>query len=160
MKTILILTAIISVSLANLAKADAFYSDVYVGMSLDDAAAYYFLSKPKIAASYMTWGTAHTPPGQRLIDFRTKEQERRVQVIFRLSDGIIVSVSYYNIGGQHFENSDLKKLLDFQRSCGAKHLVSHLYGEYGDETFEVTTAEEYKLEQEHDRALTERTQQQ
>jgi hypothetical protein len=39
---------------------------------------------------------------QKLVDFRTKKQERRGQVIWRESDRIIVSAAYYNIDEGQF----------------------------------------------------------
>jgi hypothetical protein len=145
--TLLILMILASAVTAN-ASVDAFYSGVYLGMPITDAFAYYFSGDPPIAKSYTTWGPGHTPPGQKLIDFRTEKQERRVQVVYRISDGIIVSIAYYNIDGGHFENEDLKQLLDFQRKRVPGRLVSHLYGKYrNEEFFEVTTAKQYKLEE-------------
>jgi hypothetical protein len=150
------LTSLTSVQAA----VDAFYSGVYLGMPIDDCIAYYLSGDPPIAErGHVTWDDPHAPPGQILVDFRTGKSlhpekrsseevvERRVQVIYRESDRIIVSVAYYNIGGDHFENADLKELLDLNRGRGASRLVSHLYGKYSDgELFEVTTAEQYKLE--------------
>jgi hypothetical protein len=72
--------------------------------------------------------------------------ERRVQVIYRESDRIIVSIAYYNVGGQHFENADLRELLALNRGRVPGRLVSHLYGKYGDENFEVCSASQYGLE--------------
>ncbi len=157
-----IMTAIFALASLTSAQAavDAFYSGVYLGMPIDDCIAYYLSGDPPIAdRGHVTWDDPHAPPGQKLVDFRTGKSlhpekrsseevvERRVQVIYRESDRIIVSVAYYNIGGDHFENADLKELLDLNRGRGASRLVSHLYGKYSDgELFEVTTAEQYKLE--------------
>jgi hypothetical protein len=156
----LFLTLIALASLTNAqATVDAFYSGVYLGMPYDDAIAYFLSGDPPIANRGSTaWGGA--PKGQHLVDFRIgpdpnkpydptdKTPERRVQILYRESDRIIVSVGYYNIDGGHFENEDLKQLLDINRGRVPGHLVSHLYGKYGDEEFfEVTTVEQYKLEQ-------------
>ena len=160
MKPLLLIAVLLLNASTLFAGVDAFYSGVYLGMPIDDCIAYYLSGDPPIAErGHVTWDDPHAPPGQKLVDFRTGKSlhpekrspeevvERRVQVIYRESDRIIVSVAYYNIGGDHFENADLKELLDLNRGRGASRLVSHLYGKYSDgELFEVTTAEQYKLE--------------
>jgi hypothetical protein len=135
------------------------YSGVYLGMPIEDCFSYYFSGNPPIANRGSTaWGGA--PKGQHLVDFRIgpdpnkpydptdKTPERRVQVLYRDSDGIIVSVGYYNIDGGHFENEDLKQLLDINRGRVPGRLVSHLSGKYRDgEYFEISTAKQSRLEE-------------
>jgi hypothetical protein len=134
MDRLLMMIAAAAIGLAaGTAKADidAFYSGVYLGMPILDCYSYYHGGNPPIAKSHTNWGRA--PAGQQMVDFRTEKQERRVQIIYRKSDGIIVSIGYYNIDGGHFENEDLKQLLEFQRGRVPGRLVSHLYGKYRDE---------------------------
>ena len=117
----LVLIAVLLLNASTLfAGVDAFYSGVYLGMPIDDCIAYYLSGDPPIAErGHVTWDDPHAPPGQKLVDFRTGKSlhpekrsseevvERRVQVIYRESDRIIVSVAYYNIDGGHSRTKSL-----------------------------------------------------
>ena len=153
MKTPILLTLMVFASGANAQNAvDAFYSGVYLGMPIEDCIAYYLSGNPPIANhGYRTLGTDRMPPGQRAIDFITFDDdlarlERRVSVVYRVSDGKIVSILYFALKGR-FLNADLQELFDLNRRHGATHLVWVFYGHgYEVEEFEVTTSAEYKLE--------------
>ena len=170
MRILITWAAIVSLSLAPRAKAqvDAFFRGAHLGMTIEECNAYYFphggptgpigtfgaaLDGPTpvkaIADAGSCWHSG-APAGEEKVDFRTQvriddetaPRERRVLVTYRTSDHKIVSVTYWNLSG-HFSKGDLKKLLKLNQGRGISHLVSHFYD---DEEFEVTTAEQYKLE--------------
>jgi hypothetical protein len=149
----LLLTLMVLASAANgQATVDAFYSGVYLGVPINDCVEYYLSGHPPIANhGFMTLGSDRMPPGQRMMEFATldddvAQSERRVYVIYKTSDRKIVSILYFALEGR-FLADDLQELFDLNRRHGMTHLVWVFWGHgYEVEEFEVTTAAEYKLE--------------
>jgi hypothetical protein len=155
-KTLVLLILMVFASMANAQEViDAFYSGVYLGMPINDCVEYYLSGNPPIANhGYLTLGSDRMPPGQRMIEFATVDDdavdvaasERRVYVIYKTSDRKIVSILYFALEGR-FLADDLQELFEINRRHGATHLVWLFWGHgYEVEEFEVTTAKEYKLE--------------
>jgi hypothetical protein len=152
---LLICLAFASVAGAQDSAIDAFYSGVYLGMPINDCVEYYQSGHPPIANhGFMTLGSDRMPPGQRMIEFATVDDdavrpagsERRVYVIYRTADRKIVSILYFALEGR-FLAGDLHELFEINRRHGVSHPVWLFWGHgYEVEEFEVTTAREYRLE--------------
>jgi hypothetical protein len=140
--------------LANMANAKAvdewtFFSGAHLGMTIEEAAAFYRPGTPGTIATggSTSWGGA--PSGQHYVDFRNYDShDWRVLVCYRESDGKIVLVDYWKIG-EKFSKEQTNYLTDLNRPYGP--LVSRLDDD--SKEFVITTPEQDKLEQEAIRPL-------
>jgi hypothetical protein len=150
MKTLSLLMALASLSVADAAKAvddKTFFSGAHLGMTLDECYAYY-------DDSVADGGIAEhsgAPRGERQIDFRTDSNPmRRVYVYVRKKDRKIVSVTYWKMGeNETFSQEEIHYLRDLNSGHGS--LITHLDDKYKDTSgteFTVTTAEQEKIERE------------
>jgi hypothetical protein len=148
MKTLVLLMALAILTMADAAKAvDAktFFAGAYLGETVAKFGAYY-----DSLTETTVMGHSGVPDGQTCIDIRPMpNQEWRVYITFRDSDGIIVSVGYEKTGS---DEKFTKKEIDFltNLSRGQKGLVTKVYNDAGGNGPElvVTTTEQLKLEDE------------
>jgi hypothetical protein len=145
MKTILL----ILMTLANLADAKTvdewtFFSGAHLGMTVKEYDNYY----APIADTFFTYGGA--PEGQKYVDFRSygdavPHHDWRVLVHYRESDGVIVSIEYWNASGK-FSKEMIRHLKELNK--GYPDLISQLFDNSNDAELVVTTAAQDKLESE------------
>jgi hypothetical protein len=150
MKTLSLLMALASLSMADPAKAvddQTFFSGAHLGMTLDECYVYY----NEIADGGIAEHSG-APSGERQIDFRTRSDPmRRVYVYVRKLDRKIVSVTYWKMGdNETFSKEEISYLLNFNREHEHGPLISHIYDEHKDTDgteLEITTADQLKREE-------------
>jgi hypothetical protein len=147
MKRILftLLTLMVLASVAN-AKPSVnewtFFSGVHLGMTMREYIDYYD------PISDTSVGHGHSPEGQKYVDFRSygssvPYHDWRVLVHYRESDGVIVSIEYWNASGK-FSKEMIRHLKDLNK--GYPDLITRLYDDGSDAELVVTTPAQDKLE--------------
>ncbi len=143
-------------SVANAKDVDerTFFSGAHLGMTIEEAAAFYRPGTPGTIATggSTSWGGA--PSGQHYVDFRNYGpgaapglvHDWRVLVCYRESDGKIVLIDYWN--DEKLSKEQISYLTDLNRPYGP--LITRLNNA---EEFIVTTPEQDKLEQKAVRPL-------
>jgi hypothetical protein len=123
-----------------------FFSGAHLGLNVYDCALHYLHGEHPVAdAGSTSWGGA--PKGQQYLDFRSNIINCRVLVCYRESDGQIVLVDYWKLGGT-FLPEEMRYLTNLNRPYPP--LVTRLNNP---EEFIVSSPEQDKLEDEAVRPL-------
>jgi hypothetical protein len=142
-KIFLLLMMVASTTLAKPAKSVdewTFFSGAHLGMTMTEYVSYY----DPISDTRMNHSGA--PKGQQIVEFRsygTDEHDWRVMVTYRESDGVIVSIDYWNESGKF--SKEMINLLEGLNK-GYPGLIHTLYNDGADTELYATTAAQEKLE--------------